>query len=128
MPFELGLFYGAKIFGKKRHQLKNCMVFELKKYDYRKFISDLSGTDINHHNYSSKKVIKCVRNWLTSSSRRKKIPPWNYIYKRYKKFNNYFRKKVYEFLKIDPDSISSIECITFDELKENIIDWLKANC
>src|ERR1700728_859684 len=49
MPFELGLFIGAKHFGNQQHQTKNCLILEKKPYDFQKFISDMASNDIKAH-------------------------------------------------------------------------------
>lgn len=46
MPFELGIFWGAKKFGKKIHNEKNALIFEREKYNYQKYFSDLNGVDV----------------------------------------------------------------------------------
>lgn len=56
MPFELGIFYGAKAFGVDDQRRKNFIVLEKENYRYQKFISDLSGVDIQAHN---NKIEKC---------------------------------------------------------------------
>jgi len=120
MPFELGIFYGAKNFGSGNQPKKNCIIFEQKHYSYQKFISDLSGTDIRAHNNSIKKLIEDVRNWLTTSSKRRTIPQSKTIFSRYLKFQKYFEK------------ICKVRAINFDkmpfvELSRNMSDWLNIN-
>ena len=46
MPFELGLFLGAKKFGDKVQKRKNILILDKEKYRYQKFISDIAGQDI----------------------------------------------------------------------------------
>lgn len=67
MPFELGLFFGAKEFGAQK-QKKNAIIFDSKKFRYNKFISDLNGVDIKVHDNSPYKVIKYIRDWLSTTS------------------------------------------------------------
>jgi len=64
MPFELGLFLGAKAFGNKGHRNKKCLVLDSIPYRYQKFLSDISGQDIAAHNENFREVITQVRNWL----------------------------------------------------------------
>lgn len=49
MPFELGLFIGAKRFGNAKHQLKTCIIFDRERYRYQQFLSDIAGQDIRAH-------------------------------------------------------------------------------
>jgi hypothetical protein len=57
MPFELGIFLGAKRFGLKKQKNKNCLIFEKTKYTYQRYISDISGQDIYPHNNNTRNVI-----------------------------------------------------------------------
>jgi len=49
MPLELGLFLGAKRFGSGKHRLKTCLILDVDRYRYQKFISDIAGQDIAAH-------------------------------------------------------------------------------
>lgn len=88
MPFELGLFFGAKKFGNKDQRNKNALVFDIEKYRYLEFISDLKGVDIKDHNNDPSLAIKKLRNWLNTSSRRATIPGYNTIIRDYELFKN----------------------------------------
>jgi hypothetical protein len=67
MPLELGLFLGAKRFGTGKQKLKNCLILDLERYRYQKFISDIAGQDIAAHNGSPELAIRAVRDWLSDS-------------------------------------------------------------
>jgi hypothetical protein len=43
MPFELGLFYGARRFGNKNQKNKIALILERVKYSYQQFLSDING-------------------------------------------------------------------------------------
>ena len=73
MPFELGIFFGAKKFGDEKQKSKVALVLEREKYLYQQFISDLNGIDTKAHYNDAEKAIKIVRDWLKSSSGRKTI-------------------------------------------------------
>jgi hypothetical protein len=86
MPFELGLFFGAKRYsGNKNQKIKQCLVFEKNKNDYDKYISDISGKDIEYHNMKGDKVIEKTRDWLSGFTH-KLTPGSKFILKRYKDF------------------------------------------
>ena len=74
MPLELGLFLGAKRFGGDAHVSKNCLILDLERYRYQKFISDLAGQDIRAHGGKVGPLISAVRDWLRTTSGRKDIP------------------------------------------------------
>ena len=86
MPLELGIFLGAKKFGVKEQKRKNCLVLDREPYRYQQFVSDIAGQDIQVHNNSPEVVIKVVRNWLRTTSRRQTLPSGNIIWKRYQNF------------------------------------------
>jgi hypothetical protein len=64
MPFELGVDFGCRIFGKPRQRDKRTLVLEAKPHRYKASISDLAGADIECHEDEPYKVIGVVRNWL----------------------------------------------------------------
>lgn len=66
MPFELGMFLGAKRFGRAEHKRKNCLILDVDRYRYQKFISDIAGQDISAHGGDSSRVIRIVRDWLSN--------------------------------------------------------------
>jgi hypothetical protein len=119
MPFETGIFYGARFFGQKRQRTKNCIILEKEKYRYQKFISDLSGIDINHHNNQIRQVVSEIRNWLATSSN-KRLPEPQRILSRYRKFTSALRNACRK-THID------INSLPFIDLTRNMTDWLKIN-
>ena len=70
MPFELGVFFGAKIFGDSEHEKKVASVLEREKFSYQQYISDLNGVDTQAHNNDTHTLIKIVTDWLRTASRR----------------------------------------------------------
>ncbi len=86
MPFELGLFWGAKRFGETNQSEKNALVFEKKKYDYQKYLSDINGVDIKAHNGKIESIIRYVRNWLAAAMPEAEIVSANKIEKEYLDF------------------------------------------
>jgi hypothetical protein len=66
MPLELGLFLGAMKFGSPGQRPEDCLILDTHKYRYQKFISDISGQDIQPHGASPKAAIRRVRDWLNA--------------------------------------------------------------
>lgn len=64
MPFELGLFLGAKWFGDDTQQHKITLVLDRERYRFQQFLSDIAGQDIKAHRNDPATLIKVVRNWL----------------------------------------------------------------
>jgi hypothetical protein len=93
MPLELGLFLGAKRFGRLAQDRKSCLVFERKPNDYDKFISDMSGRDPRPHENKPELVVAAIRNWLSSAARRKSIPGSHKISSAYVRFGKWLPGK-----------------------------------
>lgn len=96
MPLELGIFLGAKRFGKDKQRRKNCLVFDKDQYRYQKFISDISGQDIKAHKNRPKEAISIVRNWLRNASNRSDIPGPDIIWNHYHDFMRDFPQMCYD--------------------------------
>lgn len=120
MPFELGIFYSAKVFGKKYQRMKNCIVLEKYRHRYQKFISDISGVDVTPHGNSVKKSIFAIRNWLVTTSKRTTIPHGIEVYNRYIRFRR-------DIKRIGKKKGVDFKSMPFVELTRNMTDWLKLN-
>jgi hypothetical protein len=94
MPFELGIFFGAKRFGDKQQRTKSALIFDKEKYRYQEFISDLNGVDIKAHDNSSSAAVHKVREWLATASRRTSLPGYVTIQKEYIAFEKSLPKIV----------------------------------
>jgi hypothetical protein len=70
MPLELGIFMGAKRYGRPKQREKRLLIFDTETYRYQKFISDLAGMDIHAHGGKSERALVETRHWLTNVSRR----------------------------------------------------------
>ena len=67
MPFELGLFLGARRFGVRPECAKHCLVLEAERYRYQKYLFDIAGQDIRQHANEPAKAVGAVRDWLAAS-------------------------------------------------------------
>ena len=86
MPFELGIFFGAKYFGGNPQNGKNALILEREKYTYQQFISDLSGIDTKAHNNDPVLALKRVHSWLNTTSRRTTIPGEKVLQTKFEEF------------------------------------------
>ncbi|MGR3540442.1 MAG: hypothetical protein ACU0BS_03320 [Hasllibacter sp.] len=68
MPFELGLYLGARHYGDDAQRRKRCLVLDLDRYRFRDFISDLGGQDPEAHGDSEETCIEVVRDFLNNAS------------------------------------------------------------
>jgi hypothetical protein len=87
MPLELGMFLGAKRYGRAEQKQKNCLILDVERYRYQKFMSDIAGQDIAAHGGDINKAVRIVRDWLSSDpSRRTRVPGGHAIATRYEIF------------------------------------------
>ena len=120
MPFELGLFFGAKHYGPVVQRQKRCLILDRKKYRHMKFISDLGGHDPKSHGNSQKGVIRAVRNWLRSSSGRTGIPGAEEINRRWRRFKSKLPAICAE-AKLDEDDL------VFNDFAMLVSAWISRN-
>lgn len=85
MPLELGMFLGAKEYGKRRQQKKVCLVLDRTEHRYQKFCSDIGGQDISAHHRNVHRTISIVRDFLNEKTDRQ-VPGGARIFERYRKF------------------------------------------
>lgn len=89
MPFELGLFLGAREFGGRSHKVKTCIVLDSHSWRYRKFISDFAGHDVVSHKSRISCLINVLRDWLEAApgiDRTRILPGGRQICKLYLEF------------------------------------------
>lgn len=120
MPLELGMFLGAKRFGGKKQKEKNCMVMDRERYRFQQYISDIAGQDIKAHNDEPEKVVRLVRDWLNSTTKRRTIPGGPVIWRRYESYT--------EDLPGLCDAVPmSVDDMTFNDKATFASEWLKEN-
>jgi hypothetical protein len=118
MPLELGIFLGARRYGPRRQQEKNCLILDRDRYRYQKFISDIAGQDIREHGDDPKQAVTIVRNWLRSTSPEINIPGGEAIWKRYRSFRSELPKMCKE-LKLVPTRL------TFRDYSWLVSAWIR---
>jgi hypothetical protein len=120
MPFELGLFLGAKRFGTGRQKVKNCLVLDIDRYRYQRFISDIAGQDILAHGGKPAQAIRVVRNWLSDARPVVKIPGGSTIADRYMVFRNDLPAMCARVHLL-------VDELTFNDYVLQVEEWLKSN-
>ena len=122
MPLELGIFFGARLFGDRGQREKICLVLDRERYRYQVFCSDIAGQDIRAHSNDVPTLITVVRNWLRNSIQRSgvRIPSGSRIADRYA-----------HFLLALPTFCSKLN-LEMDELVFNdyttlVVGWLREN-
>ncbi|MGD1871017.1 MAG: hypothetical protein ACFB0F_16205 [Neomegalonema sp.] len=73
MPFELGIFYGAKRLGGETHRKKDAVVFDSDIYRLKSTLSDTAGLDFQPHNNEPLVAIVSIQRYL------KKFADWDLI-------------------------------------------------
>ena len=117
MPFELGLFLGAKRFGGRPHRQKKSLIFDRAPFRYQSFISDISGQDIHPHNGKVDQLIRELATWLRDKPRDPKVPGGIAVADEYSKF------------KVDLPSIAGdmqlqLSELTFKDLVAVVARWI----
>jgi hypothetical protein len=121
MPLELGLFLGAKRFGSQKHRSKTCLILDVERYRYQRFISDIAGQDIAAHRGNPDEAIKAVRDWLSAAtSSSVKIPGGTAISRRYRTFRDELSAAC-ESLQLRAEEL------TFSDYVVQVEEWLKLN-
>lgn len=120
MPLELGIFLGCKAFGGRQHRAKCCLVLDSESYRYRASISDLAGQDIEAHRNDVNEMIRRIRGWLTTASRRTTVPGGATIAKRFDQFRG-------ELPAICRELHKQVEELTFLEYQDVVAAWLQWN-
>lgn len=122
MPFELGLFMGAKHFGHPLHRRKRGLVLDRDRYRYQIFCSDIAGQDIRAHNNRPADAIRSVRNWLRASPDAvgRKLPGPDYMVRRYQAFRRGLPKLCRRF-RLELRDLHFVDYTTL------VVGWLKAH-
>lgn len=120
MPLELGLFLGCKEFGTTRHRTKCYLILDSEPYRYRSSLSDIAGQDIQVHENNPLELIRQVRTWLTTVSRRTTTPGGDTIGERFQIFQT-------ELPVICRRLHKRIEELTFLEYQDAAVVWLREN-
>lgn len=119
MPLELGLFLGARSFGRGVQRKKVALVFDREPYRYQKYCSDIAGQDIWAHRGSVVEAVKIVRNWLRNASGRR-LPGGARIAERHGLFAVSL-PTLCDLAQLDPDDL------IFNDFVKLVTEWLKAH-
>ena len=120
MPFELGLFLGAKRFGDHHQRRKSTLILDRKRYRFQQYLSDIAGQDIKAHGNKPALLIGAVRDWLRDSDPQRPLPSSANIVRRYKEFRRKLPGLCRE-LRLDAREL------TFNDYTWGIRRWLEKN-
>jgi hypothetical protein len=118
MPFEFGIFVGAKAFGGRDQRRKACVVFDVERYRFQKFISDIAGQDIREHRCSVEMLIRQVRDFLSCHYPGAVFLPGGRAL--IERFHEFSRKLVESCadLRLDRDAL------TYRDLSNLVVGWI----
>ena len=117
MPLELGIFLGAKRFG-GRSAHKRCLIMDRAPHRYKRFISDISGQDIQSHQRRPLVAIRRVRDWLQAAPGKATIPGGKKIWDDYRSFKREL-PLIAEEAQLDPAQL------TFLDYLQLAANWLQ---
>ena len=117
MPLELGIFIGCSKFGTKQHKQKAYLILESDEFRFKRFISDLSGQDIQSHKDDPQTAIKGVRNWLSNKTDAR-IPSASKVWSEFQEFS-------LQLPALCEVSGWTLEELTFEELSSLTTMWMK---
>jgi hypothetical protein len=116
MPFELGIFLGARRYGNANQRAKRALVLDVEPFRYQRFLSDLSGMDIHAHGGDPVRALHETRDWLATVSRRA-LPSGDRVARLYEDFSAQL-PSIARALEFDPGRISYIDFERF------AVEWL----
>ncbi|HET7460503.1 MAG TPA: hypothetical protein VFJ82_04620 [Longimicrobium sp.] len=118
MPFEFGIFVGAKAFGGREHRRKACVVFDVERYRFQKFISHIAGQDIREHRCDVELMIHQLRDFLSCHCPGAMIlPGGRMLVERYHEFN---RQLPGLCAKVHLDR----DALTYRDLTNLVVSWV----
>ena len=122
LPFELGIDFGCRLFGRGRLRDKKSLVLEAEPHRYKAALSDLSGSDIESHGNEPYRVIGIVRNWLKNVCQIEAAGPAKIA----SAFSDFMAHN-YDALKAKGFSPHDIEGLPVPELIEYMERWVADN-
>lgn len=117
MPFELGLFLGAKRFGQRAQRGKRILVLDREPYRYQKYLSDLAGQDIETHAGRPEDAMRVIRAWLQNAAGEQVVGPvW--LGRFWSEFNA-------DLEKLASERGCSPEQLSFEDLSYLMREWIR---
>jgi hypothetical protein len=117
MPFELGLYLGAKWFGAGSQSSKKTLIFDIDLVRYQSTISDIAGQDIHSHNGEAARLIRELANWLRDDARDPNVPGGKAIAAEFERFAD-------DLPRIAAAKQLELSELTFKDLAEIAARWV----
>lgn len=119
MPLELGLFLGAKYYGSQSHRQKAAVIFDVDRYRYQLFCSDIARQDIRAHLGSERALIGHVRDTLATWRPEARLPSGSVVHAEYRRFMR-------RLPKMASRASMRVRELTFNDLTRLVGEWLTA--
>ena len=121
MPLELGVFLGARRYGRGRQREKRALVLDRERFRYQAYLSDLSGQDIRAHGDDPVRAIRAVRDWLSQ------FAPGDVMLPGARKMAARYGLFLAELPAILDEVGIERDELTYNEYTTLVVGWLKAN-
>jgi hypothetical protein len=121
MPFEFGTFLGAQRFGGKFQKVKICLILDIERYRFQKYISDIAGMDIKSHSNDPTQIITKIRNWIQTNDSGKSLPGARSIISKYEAYVNARPEILTRLSKSDEDYAQ------YADKTQIIEEWIRLN-
>lgn len=119
MPFELGIDYGCQKLKEGKWRNKKILIIEKERYRFQKAISDLSGSDIKHHNDQVDEAIFAVRDWFITEELGRGDSGGR-VWDRFNEFQAYLYDQV-----VEKDGHPSTDDVQIPEIIHHMKDWFE---
>jgi hypothetical protein len=119
MPFELGLFLGARKFGGRAQSRKKTLILDRDRFRYQAFISDIAGQDVHAYDGEFPQLIEETATWLRDEARAPHVPGGRAIAVEYARFRAAL-PAVAATKRLEPDEL------TFKDLTAISVEWILA--
>ena len=93
MPFELGVEYGCRRIAKNHLRTKRSLIFEKKRYEVQKALSDLNGVDIKCHNNKPAHTVRALQHWLIETVGLRNVESPSVIWNKFNEFDGDFYER-----------------------------------
>lgn len=123
MPFELGIEYGCRLFGRAPMSEKKCLILEKDLHEFRKALSDLSGIDVKRHDDQPEGVIRAVRDWFVETVGLRRIASPTVLWFRFTDFASDF----YDARKKEGFSDDDLNMMPIPEYIDFIRSWVRTS-
>lgn len=103
MPFELGIEYGCRRIAKNHLRTKRSLIFEKKRYEIQKALSDLNGVDIKCHDNKPQETVRALQHWLIETVGLNDGESPSLVWRKFNQFTDdfYKRRKAQGYSKAD---------------------------